>query len=187
MLKLESWFALALEFSLGVLIWVKETRYYLLALGLLFHLTLEYSLNVPMFQWDVLSAYVLFIEPADLKRVWLWISYRVGARLSGSVTVIYDQSSQRLARIANLLAAVDVFDRLSLVNSRDSKDSRAQFNIPAQQVRNQLLVATESGVWSGRDALRAVARVVPVLWPLAFLLMIQRLLPLAIGANRKAG
>jgi hypothetical protein len=187
MLKLESWFALALEFSLGVLIWVKEIRYYLLALGLLFHLTLEYSLNVPMFQWDVLSAYVLFIEPADLKRVWLWISYRVGARLSGSVTVIYDQSSQRLARIANLLAAVDVFDRLSLVNSRDSKDSRAQFNIPAQQVRNQLLVATESGVWSGRDALRAVARVVPVLWPLAFLLMIQRLLPLAIGANRKAG
>jgi len=72
-LRIGSWLALALEFSLGVLIWVKELRYYLLALGLLFHLWLEYSLNVPMFQWDILSAYVLFIEPTDLTRAWNWV------------------------------------------------------------------------------------------------------------------
>jgi hypothetical protein len=69
-LKLGSWLALALEFSLGVLIWVKEFRYVLLALGLIFHLWLEYSLNVPMFQWDVLSAYVLFVDPFHLTGVW---------------------------------------------------------------------------------------------------------------------
>ncbi len=69
-LKLGSWSALALEFSLGVLIWVKELRYYLLALGLLFHLWLEYSLNIPLFQWDILSAYVLFIDADDLSRLW---------------------------------------------------------------------------------------------------------------------
>jgi Vitamin K-dependent gamma-carboxylase len=65
-LKLGSWSALALEFSLGVLIWVKEFRYVLLALGLLFHLWLEYSLNIPLFQWDILSAYILFIDSDDL-------------------------------------------------------------------------------------------------------------------------
>jgi hypothetical protein len=69
-LKMVSWFALALEFSLGVLIWIREFRYYLLAAGLAFHLFLEYSLNLPMFEWDVLSAYVLFIEPSDLARLW---------------------------------------------------------------------------------------------------------------------
>jgi hypothetical protein len=69
-LKLGGWFALALEFSLGVLIWIRELRYYLLAAGLLFHLLLEYSLNIPMFEWDVLSGYVLFLEPADLARAW---------------------------------------------------------------------------------------------------------------------
>lgn len=69
-LKLGSWATLALEFSLGVLIWVREFRYPLLALGLFFHLWLEYSLNIPLFQWDVLTAYVLFIEPPDLARVW---------------------------------------------------------------------------------------------------------------------
>jgi hypothetical protein len=76
MLKLGSWMALALEFSLGVLIWIKELRYFLLALGVLFHLWLEYSLNVPMFEWDVLAAYVLFIEPDDMTRAWNWMRSR---------------------------------------------------------------------------------------------------------------
>ncbi len=76
-LKLGTWFALVLEFSLGVLIWVKEFRYVLLSLGLLFHLTLEYSINTPLFQWDVLSAYVLFIDAADLERAWNWVRGRL--------------------------------------------------------------------------------------------------------------
>lgn len=67
-LKLGTWLTLALEFSLGVLIWFKELRYPLLLLGLLFHLCLEYSFNVPMFQWDILSAYILFVDPADIAR-----------------------------------------------------------------------------------------------------------------------
>jgi hypothetical protein len=71
-LKLGSWFALALEFSLGVLIWIKELRYPLLLLGLIFHLCLEYALNIPIFQWDILSAYILFVDPADLERAWKW-------------------------------------------------------------------------------------------------------------------
>ncbi len=77
-LKLEGWFALVLEFSLGVLIWVKKLRYILLALGLLFHLCLEYSLNIPLFQWDILSAYILFVDAEDLNRAEDWIRRRAG-------------------------------------------------------------------------------------------------------------
>ena len=87
LVKLGSWLTLALEFSLGVLIWIKELRYPLLLLGLLFHIFLEYSLNVPMFQWDVLSAYVLFIDPKDLTRAGVWIRSRLAARLGRAVTV----------------------------------------------------------------------------------------------------
>jgi hypothetical protein len=76
-LKLGSWSALVLEFSLGVLIWVREFRYFLLALGVLFHLWLEYSLNIPLFQWDVLSAYILFVDPADIACAWNWIKRRL--------------------------------------------------------------------------------------------------------------
>jgi len=77
-LKLGNWSALVLEFSLGVLIWVKEFSYFLLALGVLFHLWLEYSLNIPLFQWDVLSAYILFVDPADIARAGNWIKHRFG-------------------------------------------------------------------------------------------------------------
>jgi Vitamin K-dependent gamma-carboxylase len=79
-LKLGSWATLLLEFSLGVLIWIRDFRYYLLALGVVFHLYLEYSVNVPLFQWDVLSAYVLFIDADDLTRAWNWIRARVARR-----------------------------------------------------------------------------------------------------------
>ena len=67
-LKLGAWLTLALEFSLGILIWFRRFRYHLLFLGLLFHLSLEYAINIPMFQWDVLTAYVLFVDPDDLGR-----------------------------------------------------------------------------------------------------------------------
>ena len=87
-LKLGSWLALALEFSLGVLIWIKELRYPLLLAGLLFHLCLEYTLNIPMFQWDILSAYVLFVDPADLTRAWNWVR---GRRLFAKVP-LYKES-----------------------------------------------------------------------------------------------
>ena len=83
-LRIGSWLALAVEFSLGALIWFKKLRYPLLAIGVLFHLSLEYSINVPMFQWDVLSAYVLFIDPADLNRAWKWISRRTGTETTTS-------------------------------------------------------------------------------------------------------
>jgi hypothetical protein len=70
-LKVGSWFTLALEFSLGVLIWFRRFRYPVLLLGLLFHLSIEYALNLPMFSWDVLKAYILFFDPSDLvKKPW---------------------------------------------------------------------------------------------------------------------
>jgi hypothetical protein len=65
-LKLGGWFTLVFEFSMGTLIWIKPFRYPLLILGVLFHLSLEYATNIPMFQWDILAAYVLFLDD----RVW---------------------------------------------------------------------------------------------------------------------
>jgi hypothetical protein len=68
-LRIGSWFTLLLEFCLGVLIWFRPFRYPLLLLGLFFHLSLEYALNLPMFEWDILAAYVLFLDSADVDRV----------------------------------------------------------------------------------------------------------------------
>ena len=99
LLKLGTWLTLALEFALGVLIWFKELRYPLLAMGVLFHLSLEYALNVPTFQWDVLAAYVLFVDAKDLQRAGEWIQKRFALRLllknkrrtTGSLTAKVDR------------------------------------------------------------------------------------------------
>jgi Vitamin K-dependent gamma-carboxylase len=71
-MRLGSWLTLAVEFSLGVLVWFKEIRYFVLLVGLVMHLFLEYWINIPLFQWEILSAYVLFIDPVDLKRAGNW-------------------------------------------------------------------------------------------------------------------
>jgi hypothetical protein len=172
MLKLGSWTALALEFSLGVLIWIRELRYFILALGVLFHLWLEYSINVPLFEWDVLAAYVLFVEPDDMARVWNWIRSRIASHLGGPVTVIYDSASEYLRRLANLLRALDVFHRLSLI---DLRASQTQYNLPPDDDRKQLLVETPSGFRQGPDGLKTLAAVLPLLWPLSFPAALQRL------------
>jgi hypothetical protein len=78
-LRIGSWFTLLLEFSLGVLIWFRRFRYPLLLAGVLFHLSVEYALNLPMFEWDVLTAYVLFLDPADLERAWHGMQQRLRA------------------------------------------------------------------------------------------------------------
>jgi hypothetical protein len=183
MLKLGTWFALVFEFSMGVLIWIKELRYPLLAVGVLFHLSLEYSLNIPMFQWDVLSAYILFVDPVDLTRFWNWIRVRANRRFGEPLKVIYDGASEPRLRTANVLRAMDIFGRLSF---SDVRDSGAPVDAPRQDAKNQLLVATSSGLRRGRDGLRAVAGAVPLLWPLAILLRIQQLWTPRIAASTQS-
>jgi vitamin K-dependent gamma-carboxylase-like protein len=183
-LRLGTWFALALEFSMGVLIWIKELRYPLLAVGILFHLSLEYSLNIPMFQWDVLSAYILFVDPADLTRFWNWIRTRANKHFGEPLNVIYDGASEQRLRTANVLRAIDILGRLTFA---DLRDSRMPSDATRQDAQDQLLVSTSSRLRRGRDGLRAVAGVVPLLWPLAILLRIQQLRTPRIAASTKAG
>ena len=172
LMKLATWFTLVLEFALGVLIWIREIRYYLLAIGLVFHLSIEYSMNIPMFQWDVLSAYVLFIDGADLEKAWSWISAHVGAYLGERITVIYDGGSERLRRIANLLGALDIFGRLRIT---DARDLGTQPGVDAKAARKGLMVVTQSGARQGLDGMRRVAAVVPLMWPVFVALSIRRL------------
>ena len=163
-LKLGTWWALVLEFALAILIWIKELRYTLLALGLIFHLFLEYSLNLPMFEWDVIIAYIVFVEPADLARSWNWIRNRVTARFGEPVSVFYDAQSIRCRKSAELLRALDIFHRLKLT---DLNVAQPQLELPPSADHNRLIVQTPSGFQQGRKALQAIASKYPPLWPLA--------------------
>ena len=79
---IETWLTLAIEFSLGVLIWFKELRYPVLLAGVILHLSLEYAMNVPLFQWIMMATLITFVEPADLARAEAWVRERIPLRLS---------------------------------------------------------------------------------------------------------
>jgi hypothetical protein len=67
-MRLWSWFTLLVEFALGTVVWIKELRYTVLLAGVLLHLGIDYSMNIPLFAFIMLSTYVTFVEPADLER-----------------------------------------------------------------------------------------------------------------------
>ncbi len=62
-IKLLTWGTLLFEFSLGVLIWFRPLRIPLIAAGIFFHFMLDLTLNIPYFQWAMITAYALFLEP----------------------------------------------------------------------------------------------------------------------------
>jgi Vitamin K-dependent gamma-carboxylase len=71
--QLLTWGTLAVEFSLFTLIWVKELRYFVLAAGLIEHLVIEWHMNIPQFEWLMISSYILFVDEKDLK----WLANKV--------------------------------------------------------------------------------------------------------------
>jgi len=75
-IKIWSWATLLVELALGTLIWIKELRYWVLLAGVLLHLGIDYSMNIPLFGFIMMGAYVTFVEPEDLQRAFAWIRRR---------------------------------------------------------------------------------------------------------------
>jgi hypothetical protein len=73
LIKSLTWLTLLIEFALGVLVWFKELRYPVLLAGLCLHLGIEYSMNIPLFEWIIVATYINFVDPEDLSRTWNWV------------------------------------------------------------------------------------------------------------------
>jgi hypothetical protein len=67
---------LVVEAALGVLIWVRRLRPWLLVAGVCLHLGIEYRLRVGFFSWAILTTYLAFLPGQTAERMLDW-----GARL----------------------------------------------------------------------------------------------------------
>jgi hypothetical protein len=162
--KLATWLTLALEFSLGVLVWFKDLRYTILLCGFLFHLCIEYSMNIPLFEWIMCSAYITFVEPDDMTRAWRSMCKRADAWMPAPLTVTYDGRHEKVVRTVNLLRALDVFQRLRFAPF-SAADTGTE--LPTRKANRQLVVSTPFGPRGGWSGLQYAARVLPLLWVLA--------------------
>jgi hypothetical protein len=66
-LKLATWSALLVEFSIGAFIWVKPLRKPIIILGVLFHLGIEYTMSIPFFELTMIVLLINFFTPEELK------------------------------------------------------------------------------------------------------------------------
>jgi hypothetical protein len=164
-IKLMTWGTLAVELALGVLIWFRRLRPYVLAAGLLLHLGIEYSMNIPLFQWIMIATMATFVEPRAYARAAQRLR-RLAARLAGPPRpVVYDGGCPACARAIAVVTALDVLGRFLPADSREP----GQPGSPRRPWR----VQDVRGRWrEGFDALRWVAWRLPLLWPFAWLLYV---------------
>jgi len=76
---IETWGALLVEGSLGTLIWIPKLRRWVILSGVLLHLGIEYSMNIPLFEWIMMGSLVLFATEED----WAWIRARFARAFNG--------------------------------------------------------------------------------------------------------
>lgn len=65
LMSLISWSTLLLEFSLPIAIWIGKTRRVALVFVFVFHLSLDYMMNLNLFQWMMMVGWMSFIQPQD--------------------------------------------------------------------------------------------------------------------------
>jgi len=63
-MRLVTWSSVALELALGTLIWIPALRIPLILLGIAFHLGIEFSMNIPWFEW-IMIILLIGMWPAD--------------------------------------------------------------------------------------------------------------------------
>ncbi|MCM8794745.1 MAG: DCC1-like thiol-disulfide oxidoreductase family protein [Candidatus Omnitrophica bacterium] len=183
-LKFMTYATLVIEGALGTLVWFYECRYIVLAFGVLLHLGIEWTMNVSVFSWVMLSTYATFIEPQHLRLVMDKIRAYVARRYGKPVPVFYDGSCEACVRTARLIGAVNILHRVTLVDFRSPQELEAQAGWGQEQAKraeSELLIRLSNEWWlGGFDAFRWMAWRLPLLWPIAPFLH----LPGAIGLGR---
>ncbi len=69
---LTTYSALILEFLFPILVWFKQTKYWILGMMALFHISIAIVMNefVLQFSLVMLISYTLFLEPEAIKKIW---------------------------------------------------------------------------------------------------------------------
>lgn len=71
-IRLMTWLALATEFSLGTVVWIRRLRYWVLLAGVCLHAAIEYALNIPLFSLTIVATYLTFVDDGDFDRARTW-------------------------------------------------------------------------------------------------------------------
>jgi predicted DCC family thiol-disulfide oxidoreductase YuxK/uncharacterized membrane protein YphA (DoxX/SURF4 family) len=170
---------LAVELALATLVWVPRLRLYVLAAGVLLHLGIEYSLNIPLFSFLVIASYLVFLREADLER------FLAGARKAlvvARLRLVYDGQCDFCRSSLLVVRFLDVFRLVAYLDFHDPAALRRAPGVRAEEAGQAIIGVDRKGrQFSGFYAFRALAWRLPAVWFLAPLLY----LPGVPGAGRR--
>ena len=78
-LAIGTWASLVIEAGLGIGIWFKELRYPCLIAGVFLHLGIDYTMNIPLFEWVSMSLFILFVDVTEVRRAARYLSPKLAA------------------------------------------------------------------------------------------------------------
>jgi predicted DCC family thiol-disulfide oxidoreductase YuxK len=173
-IKLWSWATLFVELALGTLIWIKELRYWVLLAGVLLHLGIEYSMNIQLFAFIMISTFVTFVETHRLEAAFAWLRTRWNSatRFASPVPVLYDGNCTFCLRAVEVAARLDVLRRVAFHDLHDPETRERFPDFDAERGEKEMLVRTDEEWLGGFFAFRYLAKHLPLLWsiyPLLFL------------------
>lgn len=163
LVNLLSYWTLAAEIGLAVLVWVPGLRRFVLLNGVLLHLGIEYSMNIPLFAFAMLAWYVTFV---DVEGSWAWLQAHWPLR-TFSRARLYLREQSPMVGLLPLLAATDILGRIDFVMLDRSARIPGLQGRPRQDL---CLVTMDGRAYLGEAAFRWLSWRLPVLWPVALLL-----------------
>ncbi len=165
-----TWSTIVVEGSLAFLVWFPPLTRWVLLAGLGLHAGIETSMNIPMFQWIMISYYVLFLDPGDVDRS-LGFIRSCSVKVLGLRKVLLPYNGRELAH-AQRACLLKNFDLLNLIEigDIDNKEIRDRSGITRQQhgaLRlDELVVVSDEEIARGFSAFKQIAYRLPIFWPL---------------------
>ncbi len=168
-INLVTWGTIAVELGLATLIWVPRLRLYVLLGGVLLHLGIEYSLNIPLFSFIMIASYMTFLTAADYTNFLAWAKCPLRLTL---FRVIYDGECDFCKSALLAVRFLDVFRQLTFVDSHDEAAREATGVNFALAEQAAIAVDPSGKQFAGYDAFRAIAWQLPATTLIAPLLYV---------------
>jgi predicted DCC family thiol-disulfide oxidoreductase YuxK len=156
---------LATELALAFLVWVPRLRLYVLAAGVLMHIGIEYSMNIPLFSFLMIAGYVPFLTQTDLERFVAWVRVPL---VSTRMRLVYDGHCNFCRSSLLVVQYLDVFRLINFLDVHDPDQLRLAPSVRAEQVEDAAIAVDRRGrQYAGFDAFRAMAWRLPATWLIA--------------------
>lgn len=172
--KLLSWYTLATEFALWTVIWVKKYRYQVLLAGIILHLGIDWTMNLPLFEYLMITPYILFVPASDLQSLRNKLSNLLQPHLGPSLVLLFDGGNLNAARAAETLRRFDCLSRLQIIDLTEESTKALWHELIPDVMTDTFISFTTSGAacqWrAGTAALvAAVGAILAPFWPLSYL------------------